>query len=143
MAKALTRRFAPPLPEPGGVRPKEPLPVALHPRALCAHDRGCLRAPGFPCALFVFEGIADRITPGASRRENAEACLVGWVERSETHRTPRPSRLMGIASLHPSYGSRSRHCERSEAIHLSERAELWIASSLCSLAQTLRVCRRQ
>src|SRR5206468_12958793 len=35
---------------------------------LCARLR-VLRAPGFPCALFVFEGIADRITSGASRRE--------------------------------------------------------------------------
>ena len=35
-----------------------------------------------------------------------------------------------------------RHCERSEAIHGSA-AERWIASSLRSVAQTLRVCRRQ
>jgi hypothetical protein len=36
----------------------------------------------------------------------------------------------------------SRHCERSEAIHTFFVAR-WIASSLRSLAQTLRVCRRQ
>ena len=35
-----------------------------------------------------------------------------------------------------------RHCERSEAIH-SAAKHVWIASSLRSLAQTLRVCRRQ
>jgi len=38
----------------------------------------------------------------------------------------------GIASLHPSGKNRlplsPRHCERSEAIHPSIRAELWIAS---------------
>ncbi len=40
---------------------------------LCARSR-VLRAPGFPCALFDFEGTADRIPPGASRRENAMVC---------------------------------------------------------------------
>ena len=79
------------------------------PVCIFAHDRGCWRAPGFPCALFVFEGIADRIPSGASRRENAKVCLlVGWVERSETHRANPPHDLMGIASLHPSYGSSLR-----------------------------------
>jgi hypothetical protein len=29
-----------------------------------------------------------------------------------------------------------RHCERSEAIHASSRAERWIASSLSLLAMT-------
>jgi hypothetical protein len=36
---------------------------------------------------------------------------------------------------------RPRHCERSEAIHSATQKE-WIASSLRSRAQTLRVCRR-
>ena len=31
-----------------------------------------------------------------------------------------------------------RHCERSEAIHLSAREERWIASSLALLAMTWR-----
>jgi hypothetical protein len=38
-----------------------------------------------------------------------------------------------IASLIRATG---RHCERSEAIHLSARAETWIASSLPLLAMT-------
>ena len=50
---------------------------------------------------------------GASRRENANVVpFVGWVERSETHHRVNRYRLtigigvvlMGIASLHPSYG---------------------------------------
>src|SRR5207249_9535765 len=62
-------------------RPGVPAHLAVTRVHFCARSR-VLRAPGFPCALFVFEGIADRITSGASRRENAKACLfVGWVER--------------------------------------------------------------
>jgi hypothetical protein len=86
-------------------RPGVPAHLAVTRVHFCARSR-VLRAPGFPCALFVFEGIADRITPGALRRENVKACLlVGWVERSETHHRPAVPLLMGIASLHPSYGS--------------------------------------
>ena len=76
-----------------------------HPCAFCAHDRGCLRAPGFPCALFVFGAIAIA-TPRARRAAGGCALKMGRAKRNPS--ALRPSRLMGIASLRPSYGSKLR-----------------------------------
>src|SRR6266550_2063778 len=59
--------------------------------------------------------------------------------------------LVGGQHKHSGWGSSlrangSRECAPDdrlrEAIHLSAK-KVWIASSRCSLAQTLRVCRRQ
>ena len=89
----------------------------MFPAALYARVQFCLRkshagprvqqAPGLPCALYFEGGQTKMQTSGAMRRENAKVCLssiVGWVERSETHRSRRLA-LMDIASLHPSYGT--------------------------------------
>jgi hypothetical protein len=34
------------------------------------------RAPGFPCALLFFQGVASTQNSGASRRENADVYLL-------------------------------------------------------------------
>src|SRR5260370_4081553 len=62
---------------------------------------GCIGARHSPRPLFQGEAKQFLQTSGASRREIAEACLK-------------------LAS---------RHCERSEAIHLAAPKEEWIASS--------------
>src|SRR5690606_13826791 len=48
-----------------------------------------------------------------------EGRIVGWVERSETHRQPRSAAggTMGFALLYPSYGVRDG--EKSEAVSIS------------------------
>ncbi|MDI4232633.1 hypothetical protein OZ411_07375, partial [Bradyrhizobium sp. Arg237L] len=68
-------------------------------------------APGFPCALCYRGGWKVKQSSGAMRRENANAhplfeSDVGWVERSETHHSRSVlAKLMGFASLYPSYGT--------------------------------------
>jgi hypothetical protein len=112
-------------------RPGVPAHLAVTRVHFCARSR-VLRAPGFPCALFAFEGIADRITPGASRRENAMVCLAGWVERSETHQRAAIPPLMGIASLYPSCGSSCLTFE-SEIVPTSLRGAIATKQSILSL----------
>src|SRR5437879_5169105 len=69
----------------------------------CTRDRGCSKHPAFPAPSSLGETVLQ--SPGETRRGNAEVCLcVGWVERSETHRPGDWQAVMGIASLHPSYG---------------------------------------
>jgi len=42
----------------------------------CARDRGCKRAPGFPCALSQESGRNEEQNSDKSCRENASACFV-------------------------------------------------------------------
>jgi hypothetical protein len=73
-------------------------------------DRGCSKHPVFP-APSVFKEGKTRCKPRAisAARMRSRIC-VGWVERSETHHLLHlRETLMGIASLHPSYG-RMEYC---------------------------------
>src|SRR5215208_580282 len=76
---------------------------------VCANrtrDRGCSKHPVFP-APSIFEEGQRRCKARAKRaaRSRSRIC-VGWVERSETHHLLHlREALMGIASLHPSYGT--------------------------------------
>jgi hypothetical protein len=68
----------------------------------CTRDRGCGAHPVFP-APSQLEGGRFQANLGQNMSRDREVTsLVGWVERSETHR-PRHRQLMGFASLYPSY----------------------------------------
>src|SRR5882672_5177419 len=63
--------------------------------------------------------------------------------RQAPGKTPRGPEQSTFRAASPRSAERGhRHCERSEAIHARHAKKGWIAS-LRSLAQTLRVCRRQ
>ena len=62
------------------------------------------QAPGLPCALYFEEGQTKMQTSGAMRRENANAHSAVIARLDRTIQYAAASR---------------RHCERSEAIHLS------------------------
>jgi hypothetical protein len=73
------------------------------------------RAPGIPCTFrFRKEGTSS-CKPRAQCVARMRNCIcVRWVERSETHHSPRG--LDGYRFAPPILRT-SRHCERSEAIH--------------------------
>src|SRR3954471_902485 len=84
------------------------------PAALYARVHFCLRksharprvqqAPGLPCALNFEEGQTKLQTSDATRREIAKSYprRMGRAKRNPSSQAPA---LMGIASLHPSYGT--------------------------------------
>jgi hypothetical protein len=70
-------------------------------------DRGCSKHPVFP-APSISKGANEAANLGRNASRDREVMsIVGWVERSETHHLLHLLReaLMGIASLHPSYGT--------------------------------------
>jgi hypothetical protein len=52
----------------------------------CTRDRGCQRAPGFPCALGQMSGRSDQQSSGESRRENADMCPIVMASRRSPQR---------------------------------------------------------
>ena len=72
-------------------------------------------------------------TSGEMRREIAKSySVVGWVERSETHHLLHlREALMGIAALHPSYGTALYPpviASAAKQSMVTSCAEIWIAS---------------
>ena len=50
----------------------------------CTRGRGCTAHPAFPAPSVLIEGKRSGITPGQSRRGNAETCLNDVIARSES-----------------------------------------------------------
>jgi hypothetical protein len=76
------------------------MPPCIRSSVPIAHgDRGCQRAPGLPCALFQFEGEAERATQssGETSRESAKPCLATTATPSSpglTGRSSNPETIM-------------------------------------------------
>src|SRR5438876_190145 len=84
-----------------------PLPCMLVCTFVCAkrtRDRGCSKHPVFPAPSNFRGGQTKMQTSDAMRREKAKVRLrrMGGAKR---YPSPHAPALMGIASLHPSYGS--------------------------------------
>jgi len=82
-------------------------PVCSCALLFCANrtrDRGCSKHPVFPAPSISRGPNEDANLGRDAPRERECVSIVGWVERSETHHLLRRA-LMGIASLHPSYGT--------------------------------------
>jgi hypothetical protein len=60
--------------------------VCALPCAHCTRDRGCLPAPGIPCALLTKGDTVDGKLRAQCAARSRSRVFAGWVERSETHR---------------------------------------------------------
>src|SRR5437870_13758557 len=82
-----------------------PLPCMLVCTFVCANrtrDRGCSKHPVFPATSLLEEGNQDaNLGRNAPRDRESVFRRMGGAKR---YPSPHPPALMGIASLHPSYG---------------------------------------
>jgi hypothetical protein len=109
---------------------------------VCANrtrDRGCSKHPVFPAPSDFKEG-KRRCKPRAIGAARTRRCVIRRMGRAKRNPSSHAPALMGIASLHPSYGTEimsGRHCEErsDEAIHLSACRAM---DCFASLAMTWR-----